>query len=174
MQNIAGFSQYKVSRNGKIYSQRTKRFLNLYVGDVGYYCVCLQSDNGKQCSRRVHRIVAEHFIANPKQLPCVNHIDGNKLNNKASNLEWCSYKENTQHSRDVLGNNTNPPTLKGEDSPKSKLNKAKVKNVFLLSVNGTSQSAIARKYKVSHSTINNILHRRTWRHVKIILETTKE
>ena len=44
------------------------------------------------------RLVAEHFLDNPKELPVVNHKDGNKLNNDVDNLEWCSYSENSLHA----------------------------------------------------------------------------
>jgi hypothetical protein len=52
---------------------------------------------GAKVSRLVHRLVAETFLPNPNNLPQVNHIDGNKLNNHIDNLEWCSMKHNIHH-----------------------------------------------------------------------------
>lgn len=58
----------------------------------GYYQVKL---DGKR--HFVHRLVAMAFMPNIENLPCVNHKDGDKLNNKSSNLEWCTHKENINH-----------------------------------------------------------------------------
>lgn len=49
----------------------------------------------------LHRVVAELFIPNPNNLPQVNHIDGNRENNKASNLEWVTGSENSQHAYSI-------------------------------------------------------------------------
>ena len=56
------------------------------------------SKNDKMYSRRVHRLVANAFIKNTKNYKEVNHIDGNKKNNKVENLEWCNRSQNMQHA----------------------------------------------------------------------------
>ena len=62
------------------------------------YCTLKLLKNGVETTHQVHRLVAETFIPNPNNYPCVNHKDGNKLNNNANNLEWCTYKQNTEHA----------------------------------------------------------------------------
>lgn len=64
----------------------------------GYFRVTLCKDNAVNKRRTCHVLVAEHFIDNPDNLPCVNHDDGIKTHNVEFNLIWCTYSENTQHA----------------------------------------------------------------------------
>lgn len=57
--------------------------------------------NGKTKQGLLHRLVAEAFIPNPDNLPCINHKDENPLNNRADNLEWCSYKYNNEYNNRI-------------------------------------------------------------------------
>ena len=54
--------------------------------------------NHKKYSLHTHRVLAETFISNPNKYKVVNHINGNKKDNRLNNLEWCTYKQNTQHA----------------------------------------------------------------------------
>lgn len=67
----------------------------------GYYFVQLSDINNKKFRECVHRIVARTFIPNPNNKPQVNHIDGDKLNNRLENLEWVTQSENMQHAYDI-------------------------------------------------------------------------
>jgi hypothetical protein len=66
------------------------------TGYKTYYLTGIENVNKRY--RQGHRLVAEAFIPNPENKPCVNHKDGNKLNNLVSNLEWCTHQENTRHA----------------------------------------------------------------------------
>ena len=69
--------------------------LKQYEDKNGYMYVTLQKNKNRK-TIRVHRLVAEHFIENKNNYPCVNHIDSNRKNNDVSNLEFCTHKQNTQ------------------------------------------------------------------------------
>jgi hypothetical protein len=66
------------------------------------YCQLSLYKNGKSKNKQVHRLVAEAFIENPFNKPTVNHINGNKLDNRVDNLEWATNKEQTEHLIKVL------------------------------------------------------------------------
>ena len=95
---IQNFPNYKVNECGEVFSLRSKKLLRKSASS-GYFRVGLMRNGIRYCFP-IHRLVAEAFVENPNKLPCVNHKDENKLNNNASNLEWCSYQyNNTYHQR---------------------------------------------------------------------------
>ena len=88
---------YTVSESGEVFSNYHHRFLKGGVYPNGYEFVGLTL-NGKTRNYMRHRLVAIAFIPNPNNLPYVNHIDGNKRNNRVENLEWCTPVGNVQHA----------------------------------------------------------------------------
>ena len=83
---------YYVDKYGLVYNHLGERLTQTKCAD-GYLSVGIDGSRNY-----VHRLVAKYFIPNPNNLPCVNHKDGNKQNNRVDNLEWCTHSENTLHS----------------------------------------------------------------------------
>ena len=93
--------RYLVSECGKIYSTIRKRCLKPTVSDLGYERLEILNPRTQKPFSAVHRVVAYTWIGNPPEdKQEINHKDGNKLNNHASNLEWCSRVENIRHGFD--------------------------------------------------------------------------
>ena len=101
MDMIEFASGYFVNSNGEVFSNKSGEMKQLN-GSVrnGYKVIGIIID-GKQQFYLAHRLVAEAFIPNPEHKPIINHKDGNKLKNCVDNLEWCTYRENTQHAWDI-------------------------------------------------------------------------
>lgn len=91
---ILGYEgRYSAAKNGRIYTHKFKRFLNPYKDKQGYLKIDLINK-----SFTLHRIIAKAFIPNPKNKPEVNHKNGIKADNKVSNLEWVTARENVMHA----------------------------------------------------------------------------
>lgn len=99
--NIPEYEAYSINKNGVVKNNKTGRILRQYEEPSGYIRLTLMK-NGKPKRLFVHRLVGNTFISNEKQLPQINHIDGNKKNNSVENLEWVTLKENQQHRRNIL------------------------------------------------------------------------
>ena len=100
--DIKGFEDYQVSNLGRIYSKKRKVFLIIKrLAGRGYYQVRL-CKNGRIFYKNLHRLIAETFIPNPNNLRTVNHINGNKLDNRVENLEWADDCKQ-QHEACLLG-----------------------------------------------------------------------
>lgn len=87
---------YQVSNLGRVKRVNSHRVLKAGKHTGGYLKVNL-SKNGSKSTKTIHRLVAQAFIPNSENKPGVNHIDENKTNNMASNLEWSTSKENNNH-----------------------------------------------------------------------------
>lgn len=96
---------YQINKKGDVKSLKRKstgtfttidKLIKKQMSSKGYFVYKL-SKNGITKTKSLHRILAESFIPNLNNEKCVNHKDGNSLNNDISNLEWCSYSYNSLH-----------------------------------------------------------------------------
>lgn len=102
---IKGFSNYEISDEGEVRNKTTQYILKGRLSKSGYYQVSIKEDETEKFKNQyIHRLVALHFIDNPEGKREVNHIDGDKTNNKLENLEWVTSSENQKH-RHSIGNN---------------------------------------------------------------------
>ena len=115
--NIENHPSYFISNFGRVFSKKSNKVMkNRVVSKNGYQQITL--DNSQLL---VHRLVAQAFISNPNNLPCVNHKDENPGNNDFRNLEWCTYKYNSnygtnpsRHSKKMLDRYNNDPDWKSD------------------------------------------------------------
>lgn len=141
---------YQVSNLGRI-----KNFKNeIHASSVdkyGYLQTILYYKVRPKCFR-VHRLVAEAFIPNPENKPQVNHIDGNKKNNRVDNLEWCTNQENINHAwKTGLFSNMSEAIIASNRNRTKTIKQYDLNNNFIKEWN--SIISAATYYNISRSSI---------------------
>ena len=141
---------YQVSNLGRVKSLWNGRehIMKLYTNNKNYLYVLL-SQNGKQKPFLSHRLVAKAFIPNPENKPEVNHINGDKADNRADNLEWVTRAENLSHAF-AMG-----LSARGEDSHNAKLTNEQVRFIRENPKNLTGKQ-LAKLFRVSQTTISRV------------------
>ena len=91
---ILNGDRYIITKNGVVFDTKNGIVKPVFIRN-GYRSVRIRYKH-----YYIHRLLAQAFLPNPSGLKCINHIDGNKLNNSLDNLEWCSYSYNIQHAYD--------------------------------------------------------------------------
>ena len=106
--DVPGYENlYLISSHGNVYSIVSRQLIKPIDNGNGYIYVTLHK-NGRSKNMYIHRMVATLFLPNSKNLPVVNHKDFNRKNNQTENLEWCTQKQNIEHSK---GNMVKPKNI---------------------------------------------------------------
>lgn len=148
---------YFVDREGRIWNKQGKEKAQ-FISKDGYPQVVIWKNN-KGTFKLVHRFVAKAFIPNPENKPCVNHIDGNKANNKVENLEWVTYSENTLHALEM---GLKVPE-QGEDVHNAKITNEQAVEICELLMEGLGPKEVAKRLCVSVNTVQSIRRKVTWK-----------
>ena len=153
-------TRYEVSNFGNVRNAKSGKTLKGAKNKRGYIHVFLRK-NGKGTTKTVHRLVAEAFVPNPRGCSEVNHIDENKQNNKADNLEWVTHLENSRHGtrgeRIAKANTGNPKTSR---------------RIYRYSVSGklietyASPRVAEEKTGISRHSITHALYRNPYNYAK--------
>ena len=139
------------------------------VNSSGYEQLGLYNDTGRN-NKTIHRLVLETFKPHVNMVDLqVNHIDGNKLNNHLTNLEWVTGRDNTLHAYDLGLINR-----KGERNPSAILSNADVLEILQRLDNGELQRDVGIDYGVDRTTISKINRGIRWRSVKEKYERDKK
>lgn len=149
-------NQYLISNLGIVISLKRNTILKPQTYN-GYYQIGLNK-NSKLKWKTIHRLVANAFIPNSNNKPCVNHIDGNKQNNYVDNLEWVTHSENVKHAFKI-----GLKSSKGENNGNAKLTENNVLIIHGLYLGGLNLTEIGKIYNVYPSTIHSIINGRNWK-----------
>lgn len=150
---------YRVSDRGRVANGET--LLVQTINGRGYVQVKMWHRSGQRRSERVHRLVAEQFLANPEGKPEVNHRNGRKMDNWKENLEWSTGRENVQHA---VANNL-IQRRRGASHHMAKYPEATIRQVCHMLAGGSSTSEAAAATGLRRDYVYSILTKKVWRSV---------
>ena len=177
---VPGYSMYGVTEDGSVWSRKSGSWKQMRLTENGHGY--LRVKFADQSQHKAHHLVMLTFVGpRPKDL-IVNHRDGDKKNNHLSNLEYCTYRENSAHAR-MTGLSSPPPnrprlcgvrgyqkkllkgTLTGSAVKGSKLSDCDIRAIRDLRQGGSSLGQISAVYGISRNTVDRIAKRIKWKHI---------
>lgn len=155
------WENYKITSDGKLINKNTN-FVKKPFHKLGYLRYEIFRD-GTYISISQHRLLALSFIPNPDNKPDVNHIDGCRDNNRLSNLEWVTHKENMAHAREVLGK----VGMYGENSNFAKITEGQAEELIISMREGKSNREILHEFSyATKGILDGIRYQNNWKHLQ--------
>lgn len=163
---VTGFEDYTIDEVGVVRSYKSgkTRFgkeIKHIVHKEGVHQALLYAKDGSRKLKKIHRLVALHFIPNPENKPTVNHKDGNREHNFVANLEWATYKEQIVHAHRTGLNLNHTETHYNTDLTNDDVKVIKTSDTSKWG----SHSKLAKKYNIHPATLCDILKGRTWKNI---------
>jgi hypothetical protein len=156
--NLELLKHYTFTEDGTILSPKGKE-LTYHYCKKGYARVNLKDARGKKRTYLVHRLIALTHIPNPEGKPQVNHCNGDKKDNKVTNLEWVTNQENTDHA---MKTGLIP---RGSDRPNSKLSDSQVIELRGLKEEGWNYYQLGKKFNIAYQSAHKVATRQTYTHI---------
>lgn len=160
---IIGYDKYFINKNGEIISfmrGTPKKLLTRKPPDTSTYIRIALGEKHNQKKHLLHRLVYFSFNPQDDQSLEINHIDGNKLNNKLENLEVVTRSENLKHAF-----STGLKTTSGENNPRALLSEQEVITIYHRLLDGESRVVLAREYGVTVGVIGKIKIKANWNYL---------
>ena len=154
---IPGYSRYLINDSGELVSTYGGEWrpLKFFTNSHGYLTTRLRSDSGKVMGVKAHKLVAMTFIGAANGLD-VNHKNAIKTDNRLENLEYCSRSQNMRHAHDIGLHKATVRAITARNIANSRLTPADREIILKKLSEGTTQTEIAREFRISQSRVSNI------------------
>lgn len=153
-------AEYTITDLGEVYGKSGK-LINQRPNEDGYACFTAGVKENRT-KIKTHSVVGKLFVPNPNNLPELDHLDSNRMNPSASNLEWVTHEENISRA---YNKGHYKGRIVGTKNPKCNLTEQIVLDIRKDFDLGMTQKQISDKYNVPWSTVHNIITRQTWKHI---------